>query len=164
MPNSTGTRPGRAGRWRLLLAVAALTGCSLIIQEPMVRVAEVCAASLGLTGGTLRVVVEVENPNSFGLKSELFTFRLELAEEPGVETTTWRTLFDGEHPGMVQIPSQESTRIELEVPFQYSSVGMVVGRLLRQGELEYRFSGSLQFSLPVGHVLVPFDERGTFRP
>ena len=164
MSNSTRTRLGHAGRWCLFLVVAALTGCSLIIQEPAVRVAEVSVASLGLTGGTLHVVVEVENPNPFGLKSEVFAYRLELAEEPGVETTTWRSLFDGEHPGTVEVLSKGSTRIELEVPFQYSSVGMVVGRLLRQGELEYRFSGSLQFSLPVGHVRVPFDDRGTFRP
>ncbi len=164
MSNSTKTRPSRAGRRWPLLVVGVLTGCSLIIQEPVVRVAQVRVASLGLTGGALDVFVEIDNPNSFALKSEVFTYRLELAEEPGVETTAWLTLFDGEHPGRVEILSQESTRVEVQVPFQYSSVGLVVGRLLRQGELEYRFSGSLQFSLPVGRVRVPFDERGTFRP
>jgi LEA14-like dessication related protein len=148
----------------LLLAVTALAGCSLIIEEPVVRVTDVQAASIGLTGGTLRVVVELENPNRFGLVSNVFNYRLELAEEPGTETTTWLTLFDGEREGMVEVPSRETARVEVEVPFEYASVGVVIGRLLRQGELEYRFSGSLEFRTPIGGIGVPFDERGTFRP
>lgn len=148
----------------LLLVVISLTGCSVLIKEPVVRVTDVQVASIGVVGGTMRVIVELENPNRFRLVSNVFHYRLELAEEPGVETTMWRTLFDGEREGMVEIPSQETTRVEVEVPFEYSSVGVVIGRLLRQGELEYRFSGSLEFRTPVGGVHVPFDERGTFRP
>jgi len=164
MSNRRRSWPGRVASLLAMAALVILTGCSLLIEEPVVRVTDVRAASLGLTGGTLEVTIELENPNPFGLKSEVFLYRLDLAEEPGVETTTWLTLFDGAHPGLVEIPAGESTRVVVEVPFQYSSVGVVVGRLLRQGELDYRFSGSLQFSLPVGGVRVPFDERGTFRP
>ena len=153
-----------AGWGLLLLVVTSLTGCSVLIKEPVVRVTDVQAASIGVVGGTMRVIVELENPNRFGLVSNVFNYRLELAEEPGVETTMWLTLFEGEREGMVEIHSRETTRVEVEVPFEYSSVGVVIGRLLRQGELEYRFSGSLEFRTPVGGVHVPFDERGTFRP
>jgi len=147
-----------------LMVFMSLTGCSLIIDEPVVRVTDVQAASIGLSGGTLRVVLDLENPNRFGLKSEAFTYSLDLAEDSGVETTTWRGLVDGTHADVVALPAQGSTRVEVEVPFEYSSVGVVVARLLRQGELEYRFSGSFQFRMPIGGVHVPFDERGTFRP
>ena len=157
------TRRG-AGLVLLLLVVTSLTGCSLIIKEPVVRVTDVQAASIGLSGGTLKVIVELENPNRFALKGNAFNYRLELAQEAGVEATTWLTLFDGEREGVVEVPSHETARVEVEVPFEYASVGVVIGRLLRQGELEYRFSGSLEFRTPIGGVGVPFDERGTFRP
>ena len=148
----------------LLLAVTSLAGCSLIVKEPGVRVTDVQVASIGLAGGTVRVIVELENPNRFGLKSNVFNYRLELAEEAGVEATTWLTLFDGERKGMVEVPSHETARVVVEVPFEYSAVGVVIDRLLQRGELEYRFSGSLEFRTPIGGVGVPFDERGTFRP
>ena len=164
MTNRRGRVPPGARRVGLLSMVLALTGCTLLIEEPQVRVVDVQAASIGLRGGTLTVLVEVENPNRFGLQSEVFSYRLDLAEQPGDESTEWRTLFDGAYEGLVEIPAHESARVEVDVPFEYGTVGVVVGRLLRQGELEYRFSGSLQFPLPVGNVQVPFDERGTFRP
>jgi LEA14-like dessication related protein len=148
----------------LLLVVTSLAGCSLLIKEPVVRVTDVQAASIGLSGGTLRVIVELENPNRFALRGNAFNYRLELAEEAGVEPTTWLTLFDGEREGTVEIPSHETARVVVEVPFEYSSVGVVIDRLLQRGELEYRFSGSLEFRTPIGGVGVPFDERGTFRP
>lgn len=164
MRNKTRGGGVRALSMLVLPAVMAVSGCSMLVDEPLVRVADVQAASIGLTGGTLRVIVELENPNRFGLKSNYFNYRLELAEEPGVETTMWRTLFDGEREGVVEIPSHQTARVEVEVPFEYAEVGVVVGRLLREGELEYRFSGSLEFRTPVGGIHVPFDEQGTFRP
>lgn len=159
------TRVPRGARWSVALAaVLALAGCSLIIEEPQVRVVDVQAASIGLRGGTLTVLVEVENPNRFGLKSEVFAYRLDLAEDPSDPSAGWRMLFDGAYQGKVEIPAGETAQVEVDVPFEYGTVGVVVGRLLRRGELEYRFSGSLRFPLPVGSVHVPFDERGTFRP
>ena len=71
---------------------------------------------------------------------------------------------DGEHPGEILIPSKDHGTVEVDVPFEYATVGMVVGQLLREGELEYRFTGVLTARTPVGRMRVTFDERGVFRP
>ena len=97
-----------------LMALAGalwLAGCSLLVDEPVVRVTDIQAASIGLTGGTLRVMLEVENPNGFPLVSNVFVYRLEVADDAGAESVAWTTLFDGEHPGTIEIGSEEVGRI-----------------------------------------------------
>jgi len=54
--------------------------------------------------------------------------------------------------------------VEITVPFEAASVTAALARLLRQGELEYRFSGELLAGTPLGEKRIPFDQRGLFRP
>ena len=65
---------------------------------------------------------------------------------------------------LIVVPARDTARVPLRVPFDLGAVGAAAGRLLREGELEYRFNGALRLRTPVGGVEVPFDERGTLRP
>lgn len=145
------------------VSLLALGACALAFKAPTVRVAEIRLASMTFTGGTLMVSLDVENPNRYALESREFTYSITFAKgSPGGDA--WITLTRGSLPDTVRFPGGETGRVELAVPFDMASLGAAVGRLLRQGELEYRFSGQLTAGTPLGTKRIPFDQRGTFRP
>ncbi len=146
-------------------AVACLLsgGCSLTFQRPTLTVAEVRLASMGLTGGTLAVRLEVENPNRYALESRDFRYALAFGDGASPEPS-WTTLAEGRLPDAVRVPAGETETVEVVVPFDLSALDAALGRLLRQGELEYRFSGELLAGTPLGAKRIPFDQRGLFRP
>ncbi len=144
----------------LLLAVVA-SGC-LAFQQPTLGVAELRLGSIGLGGGTVGVTLSVDNPNDYALESEGFRYRLQFSDGAGGEGR-WVTLADGRDDRRVSIPAGDTASVELDVPFDMAPLGTALGRLLRRGELEYRFTGELQVTAP-RRVRVPFDRRGVFRP
>ncbi|MDP2958015.1 MAG: LEA type 2 family protein [Longimicrobiales bacterium] len=146
-----------------VLAFLLSTGCSLAFQSPTLTVAEVRLASMGLTGGTLSVRLEVANPNRYALESRDFRYALSFADGASPEPS-WTTLAEGRLPDGVRVPAGETGTVEVAVPFDLSALGTALGRLLRQGELEYRFSGELLAGTPLGAKRIPFDQRGLFRP
>lgn len=160
---------GRTGgrRWAAsaaaMLGVALLGGCALVFKQPTVSVGEVRLASLSLTGGTVLVRLDVSNPNRYALESRSFRYSLAFASGEG-DGTRWTTLAQGELADTVRVPAHGTTRVEASVPFDLAAVGAALGRLLRQGELEYRFSGELRAGTPLGARGIPFDERGRIRP
>jgi len=159
------TRPC-ARRVALVLASAAglLAGaCSLAFQQPSVRVAEVRLAAMALDGGALSVRLEVDNPNGYALESRSFRYALAFADGSSGDPE-WSTLAEGRLADTVRVPARGTGAAQITVPFQLASVGTALGRLLRQGELEYRFSGELLAGTPIGDKRIPFDQRGFFRP
>ena len=152
-------------RWGTLalapLLVAA--GCSLGYQAPTLTVGEVRLASLGLTGGSLVVRLEVENPNRYALESRDLRYALAFAEE-GPDAPAWKTVVEGRLDRVVRVRAGGVEPVEVTVPFETASLGAALARLLRQGELEYRFSGELLAGTPLGAKRIPFDQRGFFRP
>jgi LEA14-like dessication related protein len=147
----------------ILVAVAICAGCGLAFQEPTFTVAEVRLASLGLGGGTLTVVLDIDNPNRYALESEDVQYRLEFLDDVTSEDP-WLTLAEGGMDESVRIPARESGSVRVDIPFEFGAVGTALGGLLRRGELEYRFTGELRARTPLGTSRVPFDERGVFRP
>jgi len=159
-------------RWTTVGLVGASlvgTGCTLAFQRPTVRVADVRLASIDLRGGTLAVTLQIDNPNRFSLRSQDFTYRLSFLDAPigdtaGTGDHDWVHLADGHLSEPTTVPARGTGAVTVSVPFDFGSVGLAAGRLLRQGELEYRFSGQLLFHTPLGGKRLPFDERGRFRP
>lgn len=144
-----------------LAVVVALAACGLAFKRPTVHVADVRLASLGLTGGTVAVTVQVDNPNHYDLESKAFAFSVAFRSD---SSEAWSTLAQGSHDTPEKFVGGDTTSVELEVPFDVASVGAALSRLLRRGELEYRFTGELRVGTPVGTTRVPFDQTGLFRP
>ncbi|MHB1192531.1 MAG: LEA/WHy family protein [Longimicrobiales bacterium] len=154
--------PGWRTTWALvpLLVVA---GCALAYKAPTLTVGEVRLASMGLTGGSLAVTLEVENPNRYALESRAFRYALAFSEG-SPDAPVWSTLLEGQLDRVVRFAGQAVEPVEITVPFEAASMGAALARLLRQGELEYRFSGELIAGTPLGEKRIPFDQRGLFRP
>ena len=161
------TRERRGAAWMatlgMLIGCLNLAGCSWAYKRPTVTVAEVRLAAITLTGGSVLVQLDVMNPNRFALESRDFRYVLAFASGEGDEVR-WTTLSEGVLADTVRVPAGGTGRVEARVPFDFTTVGAALGRLLRQGELEYRFSGELRAGTPLGGRRVPFDERGRIRP
>ena len=71
----------RPARLALALSLAVTAGGCLAFSAPRCSVAEVRLASLGSTGGTIGVTLEVDNPNGFALESQGFRYRLAFADD-----------------------------------------------------------------------------------
>jgi LEA14-like dessication related protein len=163
---ATRTEHARGGIHRRLRRVALLgalaaSGC-LTFERPTLRVAEVRLASLGFQGGSVAVTLLIDNPNGYALESQGFQYRLSFTDDADGKGE-WATLAEGRDDQKVSVPAHDTASVELDVPFELSSVGTALQRLLRRGELEYRFTGELRVTRPRS-VRVPFDERGAFRP
>lgn len=143
---------------------AALGACASLVREPSVALSQVELRGIGLAGATVRVELDVVNPNRFGLESKALDYILSYAASPGVgtgpEAREWRLLAEGRTAEAVELPSRDTARVTLDVPFQYRDVGPALLALLREGTLEYRFEGAFSVGSPVGTLRVPFDRIG----
>jgi LEA14-like dessication related protein len=147
----------------LVVVCAAAHGCAWSFTPPTVRVAEVRLSSMTFTGGSVRVDLEVENPNRFALESQDFRYTLAFADDTG-PGTEWITLSEGRAAEPLRVPARDKGIVTVTVPFDLSAMGAALGRLLRSGELEYRFTGEILARTPLGSRRIPIDQRGLFRP
>ena len=138
----------------LLALVASTVACSGIgnnFREPDIQLEQAILRGVNLTGGTLDLIVKVDNPNNFTLQGT----RLEL----GVEV-------EGQHLGDVTYDNDFSvsqngvTRLTLPLRFGWAGVGSAVRAALGYGELPYKMKGQAELSVPWGSVKVPFTHEG----
>lgn len=151
----------------LLLAIPA---CSLFFQRPSVSVVDVRVGSVGLRGATAEITLEIDNPNPYdlGVTELRYTLAVPSPEsdregEGGEEE--WTVLLDGSVPDSTTVPGGRLTRVVVDVPFEYSAVGLAGESFLRRGaRLPYRLRGQVRVNGPMAEVQVPFDEEGVLDP
>jgi LEA14-like dessication related protein len=111
----------------------------------------VVVRSIGLSGGNLDLLVDVDNPNDFDLRGT------------GVELG-----FDveGSHLGDVRYSDDFSvdrggrTTLTLPLGFEWAGVGGAVRAALSQGEIPYEMKGQISVQTPWGAHSVPFTRTG----
>ena len=153
-------------RWfagSLVAFCVAAQACAWAFTPPTVLVESVTLTSLAFTGGSVRVDLVVENPNRFALEGREFRYALAFLEGTGNDRA-WVTLAEGKSPEPVRVPANGTGTVSVDVPFDLASVGAALGRLLRSGELEYRFTGEILARTPLGSRRIPIDQQGLFRP
>jgi hypothetical protein len=159
-------RPFAAAALTLALVVS---GCASLVKEPQVSLAQIGLSSIGLTGATARVDLEVMNPNAFSLDAraveyELAFFPDDLPAGQSVPAGGWRTLATGRTAEELRLAGGETTPVTVLVPFSYSELGAAASRLLQDGTLRYRFTGAFTVGSPLGDIRIPFDRDGVLDP
>ena len=145
-------------RPRTFLSVAAtlLAGCAALnmanFQEPTVELNTIVVRGLGLTGGTLDLVLDVTNPNSVDLKGT----KLEL----GLDV-------EGTHFGDVvfndafNLPKGKPTMVTIPLTFNWNGVGAAARSALNYGTVKYDMKGTASLQTPWGIEKVPFSRSGS---
>jgi LEA14-like dessication related protein len=158
------SRARRAPRTALaaVLLASSLSGCAVFFKSPRVTIADVRVASVGITGGTAEIALDVVNPNGKDLKAKDVHYRFSFAD-PAAEGG-WRLLSEGTHEAEIVVRGNDSTRVLLPVAFNYGDLGRALGGLLSTGTLQYRLDGDVKFDAPLHDPRVRFDRRGSIRP
>jgi LEA14-like dessication related protein len=135
----------RAGPVAAALLLGVLAGCALLgrarFEAPGVSLAQVRVTGIGLTGGTLDLVFDVYNPNSY----ELRTTRMDV-----------RVALEGIHFGevalgrVVTLPRESDSEVTVPLRFTWEGVGAGARALIARGSVQYRLEGRMLVGTPVG--------------
>ncbi len=138
-----------------ILLALALGGCALLggaqFQEPHVQLEGVAVTGLGISGGSLRVELDVYNPNSYDIRGARFTAELHL------EDTRFGEL---SHESVFELAAETHTRLEIPMQFTWEGVGAAARGLLARGSVSYRLEGRLMIDAPGGDKRVTVGNSG----
>jgi LEA14-like dessication related protein len=136
----------------IALAVVACAGLGDNFKEPSVELDHAVIRGLGLAGGSLDLIVNIQNPNNFTLQAD----KLQL----GIDV-------EGSHLGDITydddfaVTQNGRTSLTLPLRFGWFGVGSAVRAALGYGDLPYTMNGQATLKLPGGaHTVVSFTHEG----
>ena len=148
-------------RWMTAGSVLTLTvggaACASLgratFAEPVVTLREVSVTGLGLTGGSVEVVLSVYNPNGYKLDALRMTYRVD------VDTTM---VGNGALTERFVVSEMDSSIVRLPVRFTYAGLGAAGRSLLMAGTVNYRVRGDFTVATPLGNFTRPYDRTGRY--
>lgn len=140
----------------IALLGGALSSCATLrtalnFQEPQIALQEINITGLGLTGGTLDLVFDVYNPNTYRLRSTRLEVGLDLED-----TYFGEALIDKP----LDLSPENHSRVIMPVRFAWSGVGAAARALLQRQELGYGLTGAALLDTPLGERRVQFKSKG----
>ena len=142
-------------RWVAAVVALLTTGCatvqSLRFEQPDFDLTSVRVDGLGLTGGSLTLLIDVDNPNAYDLR----TGQIDVAID--FEGTRFGEAF---LDGSTRFDSQAVTPIELPLSFGWAGVGAGARALLERGAISYTLSTRLTVDTPLGDRPLEVTTRG----
>jgi LEA14-like dessication related protein len=140
-------------------AVLSTAGCSVLgraaFKQPIVNLNSVSIRGVGLTGGSLDVVLNVYNPNHYRLDATELNYRVQLANDSIIVASGTLTKHFTVNDG-------DSTRVTIPVDFTYNGLGAAGKNLLNTGSVAYHVLGDVHVGTTVGNFTVPFSSKGRF--
>lgn len=119
--------------------------------EPTVSLRTVQVTGLGLTGGSLRLWLDVENPNPYELHGTEFRATVDLEGTPFGEVLRTEPL---------AIAADTVTTIDLDLRFTWEGVGVAARAAFEKGSIAYVMRGRLKVGTPVDDRWVGVERRG----
>jgi LEA14-like dessication related protein len=142
-------------RFMPMLAVCSVLACATLGQatfrEPVVTYRDAVVTGLGISGGSIDVVLSVYNPNSFRLDGTKLTYRL------AVDSVPFGT---GELNDRFSVQEGDSTTVRLPLSFTYAGVGQAGRQLIQTGSVQYTVTGEITVGTPLGSFTRPYSGRG----
>lgn len=145
----------RAGPQLYLSAlVAGTVACSGLgdnFRKPRIQLDHAVVRGVGLAGGSLDLVLTVENPNNFTLHGTKL--------EVGVD-------IEGHHLGNItydddfSVAKNGTKSLTVPLRFGWAGVARAVHAALSYGDLPYKMKGQAQIRTPWGRREVPFTREG----
>ena len=139
---------------RVILSVVLLAGCAGIpayFKDPDLKLQRVVVRGVGLTGGTMDLVVGVYNPNSFDLHGTRLQVGLDVENSH---------VGDVEYASDFQVQEGDTTAVTLPLKFEWHGLAGAARTALGYGELPYKLTGQLTVGTPFGDRRIPFTREG----
>lgn len=139
------------------VALTAVGGCSSMgkqsFAQPQVTLKDVKLTGVGLTGGSLDVMLNVYNPNRFRLDASRLTYKVMM------DTVSFAT---GSIDQAMTVQARDSTTVRIPVNFSYNGLGAAGRQIMNTGSVNYRVLGDLVVATVLGNFTVPYDRTGRF--
>ena len=148
-PVSRFSFPAWLSVWVVIAGCATVRG--LAFSEPDVTLKQINVTRLGLTGGTLDLVFDVYNPNSYRLRSTRVEIGLDLEERHFGDALLERPL---------DLSPENHSEVIVPVRFEWTGVGAGARALLTKQAVGYGVSGRFLVSTPLGDRGVTVRGRG----
>lgn len=140
---------------KLVLLLASVTACATLgygnFREPVVTYKDSVITGLGISGGSLEVVLNVYNPNGFRLDGTAMTYRINIDSIP---------FGNGTLSDKFVVNDKDSTQVRLPLSFTYAGIGQAGRQLIQTGSVQYTVSGDITVSTPLGSFTRPYSGRG----
>jgi LEA14-like dessication related protein len=141
------------------LAVALLLGTSACaslgrqaFRTPTVELKDVRIRGIGLDGGALDLVLDVNNPNEFRLDATRLTYTL-IADTSHLAT--------GSVTKRVTLQARENNQITLPLTFTMKELLGAAEVILRKGRVNYTVKGEVTVDTPFGSQTRPYEGKAT---
>src|SRR5690242_15311626 len=133
---------------RILLAAAmAVAGCSALgkaaLRDPIVTLQDVKVTGVGLNGGSLDVVLNVENPNDFRLDATQLEYTVLVDTLPFANGVTSQQF---------TVDAKRTQPVHIPINFTYAGAGAAARSLMNTGSVNYTVRGHVNVASPVGNV------------
>ena len=140
-----------------LVVGVGVAGCATLgratFKEPIVHFVDATITGVGITGGSLDVRLSVYNPNKFKLDAMRLTYNVKVDSV---------TLGSGVAPERFIVQEKDSFVVRLPVQFTYAGIGEAGKQLMNTGSVNYRVTGDVTVSTPLGNFTRPYDQTGRF--
>ena len=124
---------------------------ALVFEQPDFDLTSVRVDGLGLKGGSLTLLIDVNNPNSYDLRTGQIDVVIDFEG-----TRFGEALLDGS----TRFGSQAVTAIELPLSFGWAGVGAGARALLQRGAIGYTLATRLTVDTPLGDRPIEMTTRG----
>ena len=152
-------RSTRLTRTTALVALFALSalGCASLARRafdtPIVTLKDVQVKAIGLTGGAVDLVLEVNNPNEYRLDAKSVTYTLV------VDSTT---IASGQITQLVTLPPKQRSEVRLPVSIGVKELMGAARVMSKSGTVTYHVIGEVTVATPFGSITRPYDSVGQF--
>ncbi|HYL21564.1 MAG TPA: LEA type 2 family protein [Gemmatimonadales bacterium] len=146
----------RVPSFRLSVAVVSLvSACAtlrgLTFQEPEVSLQEIQITSIGLTGGTFDLELDVWNPNDYRLRSTRLEVGIDLEDTHFGDALLDRPL---------DLSPTNHGRVVVPVRFEWAGLGAGAKALLTRRAVGYGITGRVWLDTPLGDKTVSVTGKG----
>lgn len=141
----------------VVASIGAVAACASLglggFKDPVVTLKNVKVNGVGLTGGSVDIVMNVYNPNHFRLDATRMTYKL------FVDTIPFGTGATDSH---FAVQSGDSTEVRLPLSFSWNGIGTAGRELMNTGTVPYRVTGDITVGSSVGTFTLKYDRTGRY--
>ena len=137
----------------LLLLFTLLTGCTTLVQKPVVTVKDLNVVSLDAGGAGMELYLNVENPNPFEVSLLGYSYDLKVMALP---------LARGDAREAIRFPSGTATDLRIPIRISYADLLEIFKRKPDPDNIPYQIAAGLDLETPLGQLTVPVHKNGTY--
>jgi LEA14-like dessication related protein len=124
-----------------------------IFSEPIVSFNSMKLRGIGLTGGSLDLVLDVYNPNAFKLDATRLTYNLMIEDVK---------FGDGALDSRFTVQSGDTTAVTIPINFTFAGIGAAGRSLINTGSVNYKVLGDFTVNTPLGAFTRPYSQTGRY--